>query len=150
MTEIIRVREARMTYGPQVRPKPAVVAHSGQLAAFLRAELGDSLVERFAVVALDSRHRPQAWGIVATGHVCGCPVSVAEILRFVLLAGCERFIVSHNHPSGDPTPSDSDVEMTRRLVDATKIVGLTLLDHVIVADGSEAFSSFVDLGLLSQ
>lgn len=145
---IVRVREARMVYGPTVRPKPPAIGHSRDLATFLRGELGSSMVERFAVVALDARHRPQCWGVVAVGSQSDCPVPIAEILRFVLLAGCVTFAVSHNHPSGDATPSDADVEATKRIADGARACGLRLLDHVVVSDTSHV--SFVDTGLLTQ
>lgn len=150
------VREARVVYGPAVRPMPTVIRSSADLVAFLTTEIGNSAVERFAVVSIDSRGRPLAWGVVAIGTISHCPVSVAEILRFVLLSGGETFIVSHNHPSGDPSPSQDDVALTRRLADAARTCGLRLLDHVIVADPSwgvptgAPYVSFVDTGLLIQ
>lgn len=137
-----------MVYGPRVRPSPPPLASSADVVPFLRAELGDSVVERFAVIAIDSRGRPQAWGVIAIGTVTHCAVSVAEIMRFVLLSGAPAFIVSHNHPSGAPSPSGDDIAMTREIVKAAKLLGLRCLDHVIVAE--QGHVSFCDAGLLTD
>lgn len=70
---------------------------------------------------------------VAQGGMHGAGVTGVEILRAVLLMGCSAFILCHNHPSGDPTPSSADWTMTRAVQKAAEAVGLTLLDHVIVS-----------------
>lgn len=69
---------------------------------------------------------------VAQGGLHGTGVTAAELLRAALLTGCSAFIVSHNHPSGDPKPSFEDLAMTKAVADGAKAIGLTLLDHVIV------------------
>jgi DNA repair protein RadC len=89
--------------------------------------------------------------VIATGSVAHCAVGIADVLRFVILSGAVSFIVSHNHPSGDPTPSRDDIELTRRLGDAARLCGLRMIDHVIVGDQPDglppSYVSFVDAGL---
>jgi DNA repair protein RadC len=60
-------------------------------------------------------------------------VEPAQVFRGALLAGAVRLIIAHNHPSGDPTPSGSDITLTRRLLQAADLIGIPLLDHVVVA-----------------
>lgn len=70
---------------------------------------------------------------VAVGGLHSCSVSVADILRVVLVGKASAFVLAHNHPSGDPTPSEDDVVLTRAIEEAGKLIGLPLLDHVIIA-----------------
>lgn len=69
------------------------------------------------------------------GNVNSSIFSVRETLQKALLANAVSIIVMHNHPSGDPTPSKEDVDVTKRLGEAGKIVGIQLLDHLIIGDG---------------
>lgn len=71
----------------------------------------------------------------------------ADVLRPLLLNACSGAIVVHNHPSGDPTPSRDDIELTDRIVRGANVLGLRLVDHLIV--GAEGYFSFLDGGLLS-
>ena len=74
------------------------------------------------------------------------PASPREVLRAVLLAPTRAFVLWHNHPSGDPAPSEDDVAITRRLHTAAEIVGVDLVDHVIV--GTASYYSFKEGGRL--
>lgn len=111
-----------------------------------RAWIGSAAAEHFAVFAMDARNTLIAGAIVGVGGTTTCPVSAAEVLRVALLAGAPAIIVAHNHPSGDPTPSPEDIELTKRLKAACATVGIQLLDHVIVTD--RANFSFLDANLL--
>lgn len=83
---------------------------------------------------------------VSHGNVNSSIVGVREIFQKALLANAVSIIVMHNHPSGDPKPSREDVEVTKRLVEAGKILGVQVLDHIIVGDGS--FSSLKEKGYI--
>jgi DNA repair protein RadC len=76
----------------------------------------------------------------------GVEVHPANVLRPVLVAGGVAFIVFHNHPSGDPEPSPEDMLLTKRLMESSKIMGLPMLDHIIVASGR--YVSLADRGLI--
>ena len=146
MTETVRVREAFIEYKRAQTVPCQVIGTSVDVAAFLRDKIGYRVTEHFVVIALDSRNRPTAWTIAGIGGAMACAVTVADILRFPILAGSPALIVAHNHPSGDPTPSATDIDLTKRIKDGAKILGLQLLDHVIATD--TAHSSFRDRGLL--
>ena len=89
--------------------------------------------EELWVLALDGRNHLRAARRVAMGGLHGVHVSVRDVLRPVLREGASGFVLVHNHPSGDPTPSQEDVEFTRRIEQAAEVVGVPLLDHVVVA-----------------
>lgn len=89
--------------------------------------------EEVWVLAMKSSRKVQAEWCVARGGLHGCGLLPADVLRPVLRCAASAFILVHNHPSGDPTPSQDDVLMTRALQQACRAVGVTLVDHVIVS-----------------
>ncbi len=95
--------------------------------------------EFFYVLLLDAKNRLVGQPIhVATGSHDRCPASPTEIFGPVIKRGCTAAIIAHNHPSGDPTPSREDIAITIRLVDAAKILGVRLLDHIVVGRRTDA------------
>jgi DNA repair protein RadC len=83
---------------------------------------------------------------VAEGGLHGCAVDPRDILRAALREAASAFVLVHNHPSGDPAPSDEDISLTNMVARAGAVLGTPLVDHVIVAAGGHA--SLFDLGLL--
>ena len=83
---------------------------------------------------------------VARGSTTACPVLPADVFRYPLIAGAVGIILAHNHPSGDVTPSQEDRAITQRIVEASTLLGLRMLDHLIVSD--ERHYSFLDAGEL--
>lgn len=77
---------------------------------------------------------------ICKGGLTKVDVTPSAIFRFVMLAGCEKFILVHNHPSLNNSPSDEDVRLTSRIERGGKILGLTLVDHIIVSRGTNPFS----------
>jgi len=111
-----------------------------------RARLRDLEHEELWVLALDGQHRVRAARRVAAGGLHGMHVGVRDPLRFALREGASAFVVVHNHPSGDPTPSLEDLRFTEQLAIAGDAVGTPLLDHVIVA--GDRYRSLLDDGVL--
>lgn len=103
---------------------------AGKFLEFLR----DCPEERFVVVFLDLRMRPRGYQEISRGTLCGSLVHPREVFKGALLANCDSIIVSHNHPSGDPSPSPEDIKVTEILVVAGKILGISVRDHIIVGD----------------
>lgn len=106
----------------------------------------DATEERVLAVVLDAKQRPVAERELARGTSSTCALGVREVFALIVREGGTGLLLVHNHPSGDPTPSEADVNFTRDAIAASVLLDLLLVDHVIVArDGS---FSFLDSGLL--
>lgn len=99
-------------------------------------------VETFRVLLLDRGNKLIRDKVMSRGSIAHVPVYVSEVLRSALVLDSSAIILCHNHPSGDPQPSQADIEMTRKIVDACKVMEITVHDHLIVGFGREkaAFS----------
>ena len=102
--------------------------------------------EVFRVLMLDSKNRIFAESIVSQGSLTSSIVHPREVFAPAIKNSAASLIFLHNHPSGDPTPSPEDVEITRRLVKAGEIIGIKVLDHIIIGD--EGYMSFADNRLI--
>jgi DNA repair protein RadC len=71
-----------------------------------------------------------------------------EVFKVAILSNAAAILCGHNHPSGDPQPSQEDQRLTRRLVQAGQVLGIDVLDHVIIGDGTADYYSFADQGIL--
>ena len=89
--------------------------------------------EMFVVLHLDVRNRVVAHEITSIGSQTASLVHPREVFKSAILKGACSIILSHNHPSGDPSPSKDDIDLTHRLVEAGRLMGIDVLDHIIVA-----------------
>ena len=89
----------------------------------------------FVALLLDGRHQVFAYAEVSRGTMTASLVHPREVYGPALRMSAAAVIVAHNHPSGDPEPSSEDIEVTRRLRDAGKLLGVPLLDHVVLGEG---------------
>lgn len=103
-------------------------------------------VESFIVIALNRSNRILGFYKVSSGGVSNTIADPKVIFQFALLSNASVLILAHNHPSGNVTPSQSDREMTRRLLEAGKLLDIKILDHMIVT--SEKYYSFLEEGIL--
>ena len=122
----LRVAGELATHHAPELPDPVAVAAWGTRLLSLEHE-------ELWVLALDGRNGLRAARLVASGGLHGLAVALADPVRIALRAGGSAFILVHNHPSGDPTPSEEDERFTSRVAEASRIIGIPLLDHVIVA-----------------
>jgi DNA repair protein RadC len=120
-----------LTRGLVERPR---LSQPGELAQFLLPQYGTSPVEQFGVVLLDTRCRLIRIKIISVGSIDTSVVHPREVFREAASASAAAIVLFHNHPSGDPTPSQDDVELTTRMVQAGSIMGIEVVDHVILAD----------------
>ena len=104
-----------------------------------------SRVERFVLIAVDSKNRPRAEREVARGGRTTCQVDPAEVFRLLIAESASGAIFLHNHPSGDPSPSPQDLELTERLTAAGSLLDIRILDHLIIGNGR--YTSLRDAGL---
>ncbi|MFU2070960.1 RadC family protein [Bordetella hinzii] len=112
--------------------------------SYLRTKLAGFEHEVFAVLFLDSRHRLIDYTEMFRGTIDSAEVHPREVVKEALRCNAAAVILSHNHPSGDPTPSAADRALTARLKQALGLVDVRVLDHVVVAGDSTA--SFAERG----
>ena len=103
------------------------------IAEFLLPQYGDRPVEQFGVVLLDTKHRVLRTTVLSIGTLDASIVHPREVFREAAAAGAAALVLFHNHPSGDPEPSDEDVKLTVRLVAAGVLMGIDVIDHVVLA-----------------
>ena len=121
------VREGRPAYSELITtPVDAV--------AFFRKKIAMSVQERFAALFLNARNVPIGWQEVSRGSVSASIVHPREVFLPAISLVASSLILAHNHPSGDPMPSQDDVDLTRRLKSAGEILGIEILDHLIITD----------------
>lgn len=103
--------------------------------------------EVFLVMCLDTKNCPTALQLAFTGSLNATIVHPREVMKLAILSNSAAIIVGHNHPSGDPTPSREDIEVTRRLVESGNIIGVDVLDHIVLGE-AQSFISLKEKGLL--
>ena len=127
-------------------PRGAVVADPRAVYESVRARLGRASQELFVVLLLDSRLRKLAELEICRGGRNAVSVLPRDVFEPAVREGASAVILVHNHPSGDPTPSQEDLALTERLVAAGDLLGIAVRDHVVVGDGR--FASMAELGHL--
>jgi DNA repair protein RadC len=127
---------------PEERP---VVHTPADINALMGGELGLLDQEHLRVVLLNSRNQVMGINEVYVGNVSTSLVRTAELLREAIRLNAPSLILVHNHPSGDPSPSPDDVQMTKTMIEAGKVLDIEVLDHVIIGD--HRFASLKQLGL---
>lgn len=109
------------------------------VAAWARPRLAALDYEEVWLLCLDGKNALRSARCIARGGLHGCALRPADVLRPALQDAAAGIVLVHNHPSGDPTPSLADIQMTRALVEACEVLGLVLVDHVVVArSGAES------------
>jgi len=122
-----------------------VLSTSQQLIDYLRADMAHAPFERFRVLFLNAQNRLLG-ETVADGSVNHAPIYPREIIRRALEIGATGLILVHNHPSGDPKPSRSDIQATKRITEAGRTFEICIHDHLIIS--TSGWSSFRAMGLL--
>jgi DNA repair protein RadC len=116
-----------------VTPPPRTAIDTAEkAAALLRPHLADKQKEHFIALLLDHRHQLIRLSPIAIGSLSATVVHPRELFKEAIAASAAAVIIAHNHPSGDPTPSESDVQLTQRLVEAGRVLGIEILDHLII------------------
>jgi DNA repair protein RadC len=124
------------------------LTHSRALFDYLNHTIRDKHKECFVAVYLDAKNRVIADEILFTGTVTASAVYPREVVKAALAHAAAAVIFAHNHPSGDPTPSPDDLAITRKLVQACGLMGITVHEHLII--GAEGYYSFADHGRMAD
>lgn len=128
--KIVRAAALRLMRG-EIMGRPALSSWR-QVVDYCRAAMGFEAREQFRILFLDKRNQLIADEVQQEGTVDHTPVYVREVVKRALELSATAIVLCHNHPSGDPTPSRADIEMTKQIIDAAKPLGVTVHDHIIV------------------
>ena len=113
--------------------KPKVIHGPDDVVAFVGSKLRKEQREHFLVLLLNARHEVMAKETVSVGSLNASIVHPREVFKPAVVASAATVVLVHNHPSGDPEPSEEDLAITKRLVQVGELLGVSVLDHVIVA-----------------
>jgi len=126
--------------------KRPVISSWNDLLSYCRASMADEKIELFRIMFLDKKNILIADEVQQRGTIDHTPVYPREVVKRALELGASAIILVHNHPSGDPTPSTADVEMTKQIINAAKVLNIRVHDHLVI--GHKHHASFKSLGLL--
>ena len=143
--KIVQGAAARLARG-EVRQRPVLSSWSSVLD-YCRAAMAFAERESFRILFLDKRNQLIADEVQQTGTVDHTPVYPREVVRRALELSATALVLVHNHPSGDPTPSHADIQMTKQIVDVARSLGIEVHDHIIV--GREGHASLKGLQLMT-
>jgi DNA repair protein RadC len=142
--------KAALELGRRLLGGPVVVGEaihsSAEIFAAYRGLLAHEQQENFYLVVLNARNRIQSHFLISRGNLTGSQVHPREVMKVAIREAAASIIFVHNHPSGEPEPSEDDLEITERLMGAARLVGIRVLDHVII--GRDNYFSFADHNLL--
>ena len=122
--------------------------NSKELFDYLYHSIRDKSIECFKVIFLDAKNRVIITETLFTGTLTASFVYPREVVRAALGHNAAALIFAHNHPSGDPSPSEEDILITRRLIFACKVMGITVHEHLIIGDNR--YYSFADEGYIAK
>jgi DNA repair protein RadC len=140
------LHEATLRIAREPVVKRTVISSWTALLAYVRVALANEPREQFRVLFLDKKNQLIADETLNRGTVDHAPVYPREVVRRALELSASAIILVHNHPSGDPTPSGQDIDMTRQVIEAAKSLRIAVHDHLVV--GREGVASFRQLGLI--
>ena len=112
----------------------------------IKDQLQDLDREQFIIACLNTKNEPTNISVVSVGTLNKAIVHPREVFKTAILSNAASIMAFHNHPSGETTPSQQDIQLTNRLVGAGELLGIKLLDHLIIGDG--AFTSLKEKGYL--
>ncbi len=110
------------------------------VAKFLEHELAHQTREKFGVLFLDQQHRLIQFKVLFIGTLNQANIHIREIIKLALELNTAAIILAHNHPSGEPNPSQADIELTKQIQLACNLMEIKTLDHIIIGDSGRWFS----------
>ena len=131
---------------PERAENPPSINTPQEVHDLLGKEMSQLAQEQLRVLLLNIKSQVVGQRVIYQGNVNSSVIRAAEVLRPAVLEAVPSIIVSHNHPSGDPTPSPEDVRVTKDLAKAAKLLDIELLDHIVI--GEKSFVSLKEKGLM--
>jgi DNA repair protein RadC len=148
--KVMRVRECEPAVTLVDTPERAVEYWKATIPT---ADWFDPCKEAFIVLVLNSRRHILGHNLVSLGNLDSCTVHPREVFRPVIVVAGAAIILAHNHPSGDPSPSEADIKVTRDLIRAGQLLKIEVLDHVIIghpaSTAPKPYSSLRELGFFT-
>lgn len=141
VTEIVKIKQVVQEC---TLPFERLVSSTLGVAEVLMKEIGQYAREALVVLGLNAKNEINTYAVVFTGGLNHSIAQPREIMQILLLGNCARFIVAHNHPSGDCRPSPSDDAFTKKMKKVGALMGVDLLDHIIV--GPDSYHSYRETG----
>ena len=141
------VRDGSIKFGPEPLLGPQQVQRA--LKSLIEAQ-GQPDREQFCILMLNAKNKIIGLNIVSTGSLSSATVHPREVLKPAILANSAAMILCHNHPSGTLTPSPEDIAITERIIKASKIMGITVHEHLIINMDDDSFYSFSEHGLIQK
>jgi DNA repair protein RadC len=138
------IREVAIRYIGTPRRAPRSMMQAEHIAAYLRRRVRDDAREHLVAIYLDARYRPIGDAIVSIGTANSTTAHPREVFQSAVALGAVALVIGHSHPSGDVSPSDADLAVTRRLAAAGRLLGIELLDHIVWERGG-AFRSIAEV-----
>ncbi len=132
------VNELSLKYKARTDLEPVVITGPDFAIPFLRKIWNDQIArkESFYIVLMNSQKVVTGYALISQGGSTATIVDPAEIMRIALLADAHSVLLAHNHPSGNLDPSKADKNLTNRIVESGKLLGITVVDHLIISEGS--------------
>ena len=145
-TLVWKFRETTIKYPDQEHiPKKKITSPSDAYDLF-HPLFKEEPTEIFIVILLSTYNRVIGYDIISSGSLNASVVDPRGVFRSAIVSNCANIIIAHNHPSGNPEPSNEDISITRTLVESGKILGINIFDHLIFAE--DKFTSFVERRLI--
>ena len=141
---MVRAAALRMLHG-KIKDRPALSSWSA-VVDYLRVAMAFEPREQFRVLFLDKRNHLIADEVHQHGTIDHTPVYPREVVKRAIELDASAILIAHNHPSGDPTPSHADIEMTKAILAACQTLGIAVHDHVVI--GKDGHASFKALKLI--
>lgn len=138
--EVVKIKQEVKTW------KRMQIYSSQDLGNIISEKIGSDTQENFVLIGLNTKLQVNMLSIVFVGGVNSVHVEMPAIFQRLLMSNSSQFIIAHNHPSGNLTPSEGDIHLTRRIKRAGNLMGIKLLDHIIV--NNETYTSFAEREIL--
>jgi DNA repair protein RadC len=129
----------------ELKDRP-VLANWQALIDYLRADMAHHKIERIRILHLNTRNELIRDEVVSQGSIDEAALHVREVIKRAIDLGSAAIILVHNHPTGDPSPSRADIELTRNVIDAGKRLGIAVHDHIVI--GTQGHASLRAMGLM--
>lgn len=132
------IKEDSVEYERQIKGTQDIVSYINSIE-----DLQNNTEETAYIVCLNTKNNIVNFAEIARGGINWCNIDIKTIFKYVLLSNANKFILVHNHPSGDTTPSKLDLEVTKKIFQASKIMDIEFLDHIIIGEDFNSIFKYI-------